>query len=72
MALVFSGTKEISWLIRETLEVCDDYNCAYKKLKSEKIAALGYIILAGVNENEGVIITRNKWSVAHEEHLNDT
>jgi hypothetical protein len=70
--MVFSGSREISWLIRETLEVCNDYNCAYEKLKSEKIAALGYIILAGVNENEGVIITRNKLSVAHEEHLNNT
>lgn len=49
--------------------MCDDYDCAYKNLKTKRINALGYLILAGVKENEGVIISRNRLGVAHEDKL---
>lgn len=45
--MMFGGYKEISWIIREALENCDDYDCAYDYLKNTEINALGYIILAG-------------------------
>ena len=32
VGFIFAGLPEVSWLIRETLTVCDDYACAYNKL----------------------------------------
>lgn len=72
MMMLFQGTQEISWLIRSTFETCDDYECAYQKLGHEKICALGYIILAGVKDEEGVVVSRSRYGIAHEEHLNAT
>ena len=70
--MLFTGYSEISWVIRETLIECDSYDCAYKKLRSDQISALGYIILAGTKNDEGVIITRDRFGVANEKHLNST
>ena len=56
-------------LIKDTLINCDDYACAYNKLRSEDIASLGYITLAGVKDNEGVVITRENFNTVHENHL---
>jgi len=72
MMMMFKGTQEISWLIRSTFETCDDYDCAYQKLGHEKICALGYIILAGTKDDEGVVVSRTRTGIAHEEHLNAT
>ena len=70
--MLFSGYNEISWLIRETLTTCDDFQCAYQKLSTGDISALGYIILAGTKGDEGVVITGNRFGEAHEERLNAT
>jgi len=70
--MMFGGYKEISWIIREALENCDDYDCAYDYLKNTEINALGYIILAGTQDDEGVVISRNRKGAAHEDHLNST
>jgi len=70
--MMFTGYKEISWVVRETLNKCEDYDCAYEHLKNTEINALGYIILAGTKENEGVVISRNRIGAAHEDHLNVT
>jgi hypothetical protein len=70
--MMFGGYKEISWIVREALESCDDYDCAYNHLKTTEINALGYIILAGTKDDEGVIISRDRDGAAHEDHLNST
>lgn len=70
MAMVLSGYYKISWLIRETLEKCDSYDCAHDMLSTTEINALGYIILAGTKSNEGAVLSRNRLSVAHEDKLN--
>jgi hypothetical protein len=72
LLMMFSGYKEISWLIRETFVKCDDYDCAYDHLRNTDINALGYIILAGTKDDEGVIISRLREGPAHEDHLNTT
>jgi hypothetical protein len=72
VAMMYSGYTEISWAIRDTLTTCDTYECAYKKLSTADISALGYIILAGTKGDEGVVMTRDRFGVAHEEHLNET
>ena len=70
--MMFYGYQEISWLIRKTFEHCDNYDCAYKNLRSQPINALGYIILAGTEDDQGVVLTRAHIKTAHEEHLNAT
>lgn len=63
--MMFAGYEEISWLVRKTAETCDDFECAYKALTRDDINALGYLILAGTKPNEGVVISRNRYSDAH-------
>jgi hypothetical protein len=44
---------------------CYDYKCAKKKLADKKLISGGYYILAGIGEDEGVIITRDRASVVN-------
>jgi len=71
VVLLFTGFKEISWVIQDTLAQCDSFECAHNKLSTEKIAAPGYIILAGTEPGEGVVITRDRFGVAHEDWISD-
>jgi hypothetical protein len=41
------GRPQVSRVIRETLENCEDYQCAYDFLLIEPMAAPGYITVAG-------------------------
>jgi len=63
--LIFYGVPEISWLIRDTFTVCDTFECAYSMLSTMPIIADGYIILAGLKDYEGAIISRNRAGIAH-------
>ena len=72
LGMLFTGHTEISWLIRSTLDACDTFECAHKMLRDTPIDAYGYIALAGVKEDEGVIISRNRYGAAHEDFLNST
>jgi len=65
LKFVFEGKKGISWLIREALTECGSFECAVSKLVSEPIIAPGYIILAGMKSNEGMVISRNHFGPAH-------
>uniref|UniRef100_A0A7S3IXY1 ceramidase n=1 Tax=Strombidium inclinatum TaxID=197538 RepID=A0A7S3IXY1_9SPIT len=72
LIMTFAGYRELSWLTREALTECDSFDCAYHKIRDTPISALGYVILAGTEGDEGVVVTRNRLSVAHENHLNAT
>lgn len=63
--MILGGYKTISWSIRETFERCDTFECAQVYLSETPIIAVGYIIIAGVKDYEGVIISRNRFSIAH-------
>ena len=65
LKMLFTGYNEISWEIRNVLDTCSNWECAHKRLSSDTINAIGYIIIAGVNEIEGSIITRNRYEPAH-------
>lgn len=67
--MMFAGYNEISWIIRDTLMACNDYDCAYKRLAHGNINALGYIILAGTEPGQGAIISRNRFGAAHVDKL---
>lgn len=68
---LFTGSKQISKLIRDTLIDCPDYQCAFNQFSSVNIICPGYIILAGVGPNEGAVITRDRDGVAHLDQLSD-
>lgn len=72
LVMLFSGYNEQSWLIRETLDTCKDWNCAHEKLRDTPVDSLGYFILAGTKQDEGVIIARNNRGPAHETFLNSS
>jgi hypothetical protein len=70
--MVFSGYTEISWLVRDVLTECYTYDCAYERLTTTPISAYGYLILAGTKDDEGVVISRNRFDAAHIDRLNST
>ena len=63
------GRRSHTWLMRETLEQCSDYECAKKQLSMTHICSLVYYIVAGVNPNEGVSITRGRTGPEYFEFL---
>lgn len=69
IAMLWAGYKENSWIIRDALTNCDDYQCAYLKLRDEPQPSFGYNILAGTKGDEGVVLARDKWGTVHEDHL---
>lgn len=70
--MLSTGFQEISWVTRVALENCKDYQCAYRYLKSVPISSLGYIILAGVESDQGSIISRNRYNAAHIDTLDNS
>lgn len=70
VVMLFGGIQENSWIIRDALTNCADYQCAYEKLAHQPQPSFGYNILAGTKDDEGVVIARNRFGPAHESHLN--
>ena len=69
LILLFTGYPSISWIIRDAFINCNDFKCAEDYLSKTHIIADGYIILAGLEEDEGVIISRNRFNSAHIDRL---
>jgi len=59
-------------MIRETLTQESDFTSAFSHLVSTRVVAPGYLIMAGIKENEGVVIARNREGPAHIEQLSET
>lgn len=71
IAALFTGSQQVSKLIRDTLIECGDYNCAFNRLSSVGIICPGYLIIAGTKGNEGAVITRDRDGIAHLDQLTD-
>jgi acid ceramidase len=69
MIMLFGGVDQISWLIRKTLENCEDYECAFNHFSTKTINSLGYITIAGIKEDQGAVISRNRFNTAHIDQL---
>lgn len=69
---ISNGTPQVSSVIRDALENCDDYQCAYNKLTKAKISGSAYYIIAGINKNEGAVITRSPEGALNVAALSDT
>jgi len=70
--MIFAGQLPISWMIRETLTEETTFEQAFSHLVSTKVVAPGYLIMAGIKENEGVVIARNREGPAHIKQLSST
>jgi len=69
VAMTFFGYDMIGWVNRRALEQCDDYDCAYQMITKTPVSSKSYISLSGIQGNEGVVITRDNFGVAHVDHL---
>lgn len=67
----FTGITEVSWLVRDTLTNCDDYNCALKSLSDTQTSSKCYFILSGMKPTEGVVISKSENQVDHVDYLED-
>jgi N-acylethanolamine-hydrolysing acid amidase len=68
---IFTGHRQISWITREALTTCDNFECALSYLATTPIIAPGYLILAGIKKYEGAIISRDRVGAAHIEMLSN-
>lgn len=68
---IFSGWKQLGWVIRDTFTNCNDFACAKEALTTEQVISPGYIILGGLSGNEGVVISRDKSGPANIRTLSD-
>jgi len=71
MLSLFAGYQQNTKLIRDILGECKNYDCAYARLHDTAVIAPSYFIIAGINPNEGAVITRDRFSVAHVDALTD-
>jgi len=71
IADIFLGFPQVSHVIRDTLTECHDYSCAFNRLATTQQIAPSYYAVSGTGENEGAIITRDRYGVAHIDMLSD-
>ncbi|CDW76110.1 UNKNOWN [Stylonychia lemnae] len=71
VGMIFTGYKQSGWTIREALESCEDYACAVLKVSTDHHIAPSYMIVSGLKNNEGTIITRDRFSVANVRQISD-
>ena len=58
-------------MARKTLIECEDYKCAVEKLSTEAVVAPLYYIIAGIGENEGAVISKNRVGADHIDYLSE-
>lgn len=63
------GYGTMSMKIREVFEDCESYHCAVDTFVNSDVSATAYIILSGLEPNEGAIITKNRFGIANIEEL---
>jgi len=64
MAMYTRFHHPVSFAIRDALQNCVDFPSAVHVLSSVKLVASCYIIVAGPQPLQGVIITRDRWAAA--------
>ena len=68
---MIKGKHSVPKLIRDTLEECSEYSCAFEKLKNTELTAPAYFTIAGMHNNEGAVISRDPTSIANLRTLDD-
>jgi hypothetical protein len=71
IANIFLGFPQISHVIRDTLQECSTYSCAFNKLATTSQIAPSYYAVSGISNYEGAIISRDRYGVAHIDMLSE-
>mmetsp|Transcript_3257 Transcript_3257/g.2195 ORF Transcript_3257/g.2195 Transcript_3257/m.2195 type:complete len:229 (+) Transcript_3257:200-886(+) len=71
LEMMFKGYDEVSWLVRDVLTTCDDFECAMNNFIAHPLITPAYLIVAGVQPYEGAVISRDKFGAAHIEMLSE-
>jgi len=69
--LIFKGGRDLSWNVRDALTDCETFQCAYDYLLKAEAVAPGYLIMAGIERYEGVVISRDRQGPAHVAQLSE-
>lgn len=67
----FERVLPIPYFIRNVLDEAEDYQTAKKMLSDEPFGANAYIIISGIEKNEGTIITRDRNKVVNISNINE-
>mmetsp|Transcript_30552 Transcript_30552/g.29980 ORF Transcript_30552/g.29980 Transcript_30552/m.29980 type:complete len:211 (-) Transcript_30552:42-674(-) len=71
LELMFKGYNEVSWIVRDVLETCEDFECAFNNFATQPLITPAYLIMAGVKDYEGAVISRDRFGSAHIEMLSE-
>jgi len=71
ISLIFMGYKQNMKLIRDTLQECSTYDCAFQKLAYTPQIAASYYAIAGSSDIKGAVITKDRLGPAHIEQLSE-
>lgn len=71
ISLIFKGYKQNMKLIRDTLQECSTYDCAYDKLANTPQIAASYYAIAGSKNKQGAVITKDRTGPAHIDQLSE-
>jgi hypothetical protein len=69
IGLIFMGYTQNMKLIRDTLQECTTYDCAFKKLAYTPQIAPSYFAIAGSSNKQGAVITKDRLAPAHIDYL---
>jgi len=64
MSEIYVGIAEIAMAARDIVESCDDYACLMSTVPDSSTVVNMYFIVAGVNPNEGAVISKSKFAGA--------
>jgi N-acylethanolamine-hydrolysing acid amidase len=71
IANIFFGFPQVTHVIRDTLQECSNYACAFNRLATTSQIAPSYYAVSGTGNYEGAIISRDRYGVAHIDMLSD-
>ena len=71
MGKIYAGLPEIGIATREAMTNCDTFECTQETLSATKTIVPMYIIMAGVEENQGIVISKGENGVDNIRQLDE-
>jgi hypothetical protein len=64
MGKILAGRPEIGVMTRNAMTTCGDFKCVQDTISSTKTIVPMYVIMAGIEENQGIVISKDEDGVA--------
>lgn len=71
MGKIYAGLPEIGIATRDAMTSCATFDCMHDTISAMNTVVPMYIIMAGTEANQGVVISKNDNGVANERVLDD-